>query len=247
MTFFVLWKRQNSNSLYYRQYDAVPQVPQGLAVQPYQQGNTLYAKLTWQLNNEPDVFMKASHAYEIHRRIYLYGNPWTPWTLVSSPGGSVTEFIDYEVQGVGAAEVYIAEYKMKAIDYDDHYSDFSSTVSIDFEEYSPNSPLRGGSNSLAKTTETGDNSFNFIYNLDQNFPNPFNPTTTISYSIKSAGLVTLKVYDMLGVEVAELVNEVKEAGNYLVNFNASELPSGIYFYTLTSGDFASTRKLILLK
>jgi len=83
--------------------------------------------------------------------------------------------------------------------------------------------------------------------LSQNFPNPFNPTTTINCAIKSTGLVTLKVYDILGKEVAELVNEAKDAGNYSVTFNASELPSGIYFYTLTSGNFTATKKLILLR
>jgi hypothetical protein len=85
------------------------------------------------------------------------------------------------------------------------------------------------------------------YSLWQNYPNPFNPNTAIDYSIKSKGLVTLKVYDMLGTEVAELVNENKEAGNYSVDFNASGLPSGIYFYTLTSGNFTASKKLILLK
>lgn len=93
------------------------------------------------------------------------------------------------------------------------------------------------------------------YSLMQNYPNPFNPATTISYSIPNNGLVTLKVYDILGKEVAELVNEIQEAGNYSVTFNASELSnrsgsaltSGIYFYTLTSGNFMTTKKLILLK
>ncbi|KAA0242325.1 MAG: T9SS C-terminal target domain-containing protein [Chlorobiota bacterium] len=85
------------------------------------------------------------------------------------------------------------------------------------------------------------------YSLNQNYPNPFNPTTTISYSIKSAGDVTLKVYDMLGTEVANLVNERQEAGNYSIEFNAAELPSGIYVYRLASGNFMETKKLVLLK
>ncbi|MCU0415538.1 MAG: T9SS type A sorting domain-containing protein [Ignavibacteriaceae bacterium] len=85
------------------------------------------------------------------------------------------------------------------------------------------------------------------YLLEQNYPNPFNPTTTISYTILKYGLVTLKVFDILGTEVAELINEVEEAGSYSVTFNASELPSGIYFYTLTSGNFVDTKKFILLK
>lgn len=85
------------------------------------------------------------------------------------------------------------------------------------------------------------------YILKQNYPNPFNPSTTINYSIKKNGLVTLKVYSILGKEVATLVNENQEAGNYSIKFNASKLPSGIYFYSLKSGGFSSTKKLILLK
>jgi hypothetical protein len=85
------------------------------------------------------------------------------------------------------------------------------------------------------------------FQLYQNFPNPFNPITTIFYSIPKNGLVTLKVYDILGTEVTELLNEVKETGSYSVTFNAADLPSGIYFYTLKSGNFTATKKLILLK
>ncbi|KAA0244619.1 MAG: T9SS C-terminal target domain-containing protein, partial [Chlorobiota bacterium] len=96
--------------------------------------------------------------------------------------------------------------------------------------------------SVNNPTEVVDN-----YELSQNYPNPFNPTTTISYSIKTSGEVSLKVYDMLGTEVASLVNENQEAGNYSVTFNASNLPSGIYVYALTSGNFVDTKKLILLK
>jgi hypothetical protein len=243
--FFVLWKRQNSNSLYYRQYDALPLAPQGLAVQPHQIGNTVYAKLTWQFNIEPDVFIKQYTAYEIWRRILYLGN-WSSWSLVASKSGTVSEFIDNEIQGVGLADVYTVEYKMKARDYNNYVSGFSSTVSIEFQRYSPNAP--GGSGSwVNKSTESGGNNVSYDYALSQNYPNPFNPTTTINYSIKTAGEVTLKVYDMLGTEVASLVNEIKEAGNYSVEFNAVELPSGIYVYRLSTNNFVDTKKLILLK
>jgi photosystem II stability/assembly factor-like uncharacterized protein len=86
-----------------------------------------------------------------------------------------------------------------------------------------------------------------MFKLYQNYPNPFNPTTTIDYSIKQDGLVSLKVYDVLGSEVVSLVNDNQIAGNYLVQFDASNLPSGIYIYRLTSGQFTSSKKLILLK
>ena len=83
--------------------------------------------------------------------------------------------------------------------------------------------------------------------LFQNYPNPFNPATRISYSIKEEGLVTLKIYDVLGKEVVTLVNENKPAGNYEVNWNAFNLPSGMYIYKIQAGSFVQTRKMILLK
>lgn len=85
------------------------------------------------------------------------------------------------------------------------------------------------------------------YNLTQNFPNPFNPVTTIIYEMPERSYVTIKVYDVLGNDIATLVDEEKPAGSYEIEFNGRELSSGIYFYILTSGNFTSTKKLILLK
>ena len=85
------------------------------------------------------------------------------------------------------------------------------------------------------------------YELWQNYPNPFNPTTTIQYAIPKAEHVTLKVYDELGKEVSTLVDENKEAGQYRVNFNGSNLASGIYYYRIAAGDFTEVKKLLLLK
>ena len=85
------------------------------------------------------------------------------------------------------------------------------------------------------------------YALEQNYPNPFNPATQIKYSILSAGNVSLKVYDVLGREVADLVNKHQDAGHYTVNFNASALSSGIYFYRIESGSFVNVKKMMLVK
>ncbi|MCJ7553098.1 MAG: T9SS type A sorting domain-containing protein, partial [Ignavibacteriaceae bacterium] len=85
------------------------------------------------------------------------------------------------------------------------------------------------------------------YNLYQNYPNPFNPNTVINYSIQEAGLVKIKVYDILGREVAILINETKEAGYHSVVFNASNLPSGVYIYTLKVNGYADSKKMLLLK
>ena len=86
-----------------------------------------------------------------------------------------------------------------------------------------------------------------IYSLAQNYPNPFNPSTLINYSLPKAGNVELKVYDVLGREVAVLVNEFKQVGNYSVQFNANNFASGVYFYKLKAGDFVSTKKMLLVK
>jgi hypothetical protein len=86
---------------------------------------------------------------------------------------------------------------------------------------------------------------NFI--LHQNYPNPSNPITTINYEILVPGFISLKVYDDLGREIATLVNEVKLAGIYRVQFNAHNLPSGVYFYKLTAGQFTASKKLVVLK
>jgi len=83
--------------------------------------------------------------------------------------------------------------------------------------------------------------------LLQNYPNPFNPTTSRQYAIGSRQFVTLKVYDLLGIEIATLVNEEKPAGEYEIKFNASGLPSGIYFYQLRSGNYTETKKMVLIR
>jgi photosystem II stability/assembly factor-like uncharacterized protein len=85
------------------------------------------------------------------------------------------------------------------------------------------------------------------FNLVQNYPNPFNPTTTIRFTISDVRFTILKVYDVLGKEVATLVNEEKPAGNYEVEFNGTGLPSGIYFYQLRTSNFVETKKMVFLK
>jgi hypothetical protein len=81
------------------------------------------------------------------------------------------------------------------------------------------------------------------YQLEQNHPNPFNPSTTINFALPKASAVTLKVYDMLGREVATLVNGELQAGFHKVLFDAKDLPSGLYFYRIQAEGFAQTRKL----
>ena len=83
--------------------------------------------------------------------------------------------------------------------------------------------------------------------LAQNYPNPFNPSTTIEYNLVNAGPVKLVVYDLLGREIATIINEVQNAGTHSVTFDASRLVSSVYFYKLEAGDFVSLKKMILIK
>jgi len=85
------------------------------------------------------------------------------------------------------------------------------------------------------------------YSLLQNYPNPFNPSTIISFAVPERTKVILKVYDVLGAEVSELINGIKSPGRYEVEFYSNGLPSGIYFYTIQAGKFTDSKKMILLK
>ena len=114
----------------------------------------------------------------------------------------------------------------------------------------------GGNNYIQQVTEvdigipTGiGNNGNLIsdYTLSQNYPNPFNPTTNIHFTIPKDGNASLKFYDVLGNEVATYYNGFLKAGTYNADFNGTNFSSGVYFYTLTSGDFTATRKMLLVK
>ena len=85
------------------------------------------------------------------------------------------------------------------------------------------------------------------YEVYQNYPNPFNPTTTIIWQMSKAGLVTLKIFDVLGSEVTTLVNEELPTGKHEAAFNASRLSSGVYFYRLRAGEYTAVKKMLLIK
>lgn len=109
-----------------------------------------------------------------------------------------------------------------------------------------------GNNVAQKDINPSDNTTNDNieiknYALFENYPNPFNPSTTIKYQLPQDGFVSLKVFDALGREVKTLANEFKAKGYYTINFDCSGLSSGIYFYQLKSGNFISTKKMVLTK
>ncbi|GBD86929.1 hypothetical protein BMS3Abin03_00854 [bacterium BMS3Abin03] len=142
-------------------------------------------------------------------------------TIGFVPGhGTTTEMQTYNFTDTNVpSENYT--YRLKQIDFNGSY-EYSNEVNIDVS-----TPL--------------------TFTLEQNYPNPFNPSTVIKYSIAEKGFVKLNVYNLLGGKVAALVNDVQEAGRYEITFNASNLASGIYVYSLQSGSFNSVKKMILMK
>ena len=111
--------------------------------------------------------------------------------------------------------------------------------------YIPNIPSY--TQKLMYKNKKNENIYPKKYELSQNYPNPFNPVTNIQFDIPKEGFVTLKVYDILGREVRNIVNEFKQAGSYIVSFDGSALASGIYFYRLESGNFIQVKRMIILK
>jgi hypothetical protein len=106
--------------------------------------------------------------------------------------------------------------------------------------------IEGGNNYISSVDKSG-SEMPRTYNLYQNYPNPFNPSTVISYQIPASVFITLKIFDVLGREVETLVNEHQNAGNHSVQFNATNLASGVYFYKLEAGNYNNTKKLLLVK
>ena len=97
------------------------------------------------------------------------------------------------------------------------------------------------------TTTIADKKVVRDYALAQNYPNPFNPTTQIHFELPQSGFVTLKVFDMVGREVATLVNDPRNSGSYTVRFDATNLSSGLYVYRLSAGSYSSVKKMIVMK
>ena len=228
---FCTWVKWESPKKYmrFRQYDAIPLAPTGLTIT---ENANHHPRLNWNVSPEPDRYQ-----YNVYRLDGYVGGGWQ--YLGQSSGTTYTDQTLSYCHAVPPAtcENYRnVSYRVTVVDYGSHESDPSNEVTA---------RLTGGA--PEKISINPDSKLPIEYSLTQNYPNPFNPTTTINYSLKTAGEVTLKVYDMLGTEVASLVNEYKEAGNYSVEFNASDLPSGMYVYRLSTSNFVDTKKLILLK
>jgi subtilisin family serine protease len=178
-----------------------------------------YVELTWITSTE-----KNNYGFEVQKK--YEGQSYQTIAFISGNGTTTNRITyNYTDKNIQSNRVY---YRLKQIDYNGDIS-YSSEIFVDLQ--TPN---------------------NFI--LYQNYPNPFNPTTSIKFAISSlpdgkasTQLVQLKVYDVLGNEVATLVNEEKSAGIYEVEFNARKFASGVYYYKLQAGDFVQMKKMILMK
>ncbi len=149
------------------------------------------------------------------------------WEKITTTSANDTDWVDWTYT-IGEKD---ASYKIRAIN-GDSFSGWSNTINY----YS--------SKKLGSESES---SIVHSYELEQNFPNPFNPTTTIAFSLKNDSFVTLRVFDILGKNAITLVNENLSAGKHQVEFNGSSIESGIYFYEIQAGLFKDTKKLMLLK
>ena len=225
---FVVWMGPPNENDYikYRQYDAIPLAPQNLTIGA-DPGDGL-VRLNWTANTEEDL-----SNYEVFREVTEFETGWL------SLGTSTSNyFVDQDMYYVPGAGQFHCYYKIRAMDINNNYSDYSSVVSARTEEMGK---LAIGNKSAYSLSDK-------IYDYQlNNYPNPFNPRTNIIYSVKEAGLVQLKVYDLLGREIAILVNENKNPGNYSILFDGSNLPSGIYIYTIKVNDFTAVKKMAFMK
>lgn len=232
-----------------------PSRPMGIKINftecvDYQQ----YPVITWNHNKEPDMLQGANNAYKRYK-IYratsdinnVPGNFQEIADVLISKD-DLPSYTDYTTiasceEGGSYANIYRLRYRVKAVDNTGWASVFSDFVSAMTGKF----PSQDGEGDAIKGPMNNDNITPIYYELSQNYPNPFNPVTKINYAIQKSGLATLKVYDLLGREVASLVNEFKQAGYYSLDFNASNLSSGIYFYKLQANDFTDIKKMVLVK
>ncbi len=230
------------------------------------EGDTIWVDLTSNIGSNFVYCMfiaSNDYIYTHNRRSTDNGQTWTNY--------SVGEFV-YSVAENSAGHIFFGtnEYGQgvyRSTNYGDNWELISNglpspaidinSLAVDSEDY-----LYAGTNgkSIFKTTTSTVTSVEVnrdiptSFSLEQNYPNPFNPSTKISWQIPASlnpsqggTLVTLKVYDMLGKVMVTLVNEEESAGTYAIEFNASQLASGIYFYQLTAGEFKQTKKMVLLR
>ena len=176
--------------------------------------------------------------YRIFRKVRPSGGTTSAEVQIGTVARGTTTFTDYDyvISNVFYYQLY---YDVRA-----YYQPNGSTADPDFiSTFGQIAPsYNDGKKEMVSTAQEKPNEY-----LITNYPNPFNPTTTINYQLPENGFVTIKVYDVLGKEVATPVNENKSAGYYKVDFDASKLTSGVYIYTINVNGFAQSKKMLLMK
>ncbi len=182
-------------------------------------------------NEHPNSYVTK---YQIWRRAKYKKQVTSEPALIGTVNRGTTTFVDYEYAGTNSGFTdWILWYDVKAY--------FALDAAYSDDDY-----VQVFSDGLLQKN-AGVSSILINENKIDNYPNPFNPATIISYQLLNSGYVTLKIYDVTGGEVAELVNEVQNAGNHQIYFNASGLSSGIYIYRIIANGFVDTKKMILTK
>lgn len=201
--------------------DPPPSAPQNLSVS---ESSNEHPLLSWSANTVSDL-----EEYNVYRK---GGYPFVDWTIIATPTSNSYEDTDVTTTYSHGEDFF---YKITAVDNNDNESGYSNTVEIEArlekqmidEEIVEEVPK--------------------VYALNSNYPNPFNPTTQISYQIPNDGFVNLTIYNSLGQEVAVLVDQQQSIGRYSVQFDASNLSSGIYFYRIAAGEFNQVKKMLLVR
>jgi len=207
--------------------DLPPSAPQNLSIAWYNN----HPKLTWDTNGELDI-----KEYKIWK--YAAGSSMIVATVTHTASNTTHSWIDNSVSKPGKFDTSIEySYKVKAIDNSNQESLYSNQVSI------------SGTGGIWKINDEEDSNTEIInkFALESNYPNPFNPTTQISYQLPENSFVNLVVYNTIGQKVAELVNQEQTSGKYTVKFDAADLPSGVYIYKFQAGEFSDVKKMLLTK
>lgn len=217
----------NLYSPFSAEVSTIPAAPTGVVLSS-SSGTYGNIKISWTKNSEANVT-----SYEVYREDVSEGSGWQ---LIGTT--ALNYLIDPQYTYVPNWGITTCNYKVRTKNNILKYSPYSGIASVNAE---PNYKQNGDNPVDDEMTAPVE------YNISQNYPNPFNPSTVIVYDIPEAARVTLKVYDLLGREVANLVDEYKEAGRYSVKFDASRLSTGIYIYKLAANEFQSVKKMNFVK
>ncbi|HRI86511.1 MAG TPA: T9SS type A sorting domain-containing protein, partial [Ignavibacteria bacterium] len=236
-----------------------PSKPMGLVVDYHlETENIMRPILTWNHNMEPDMLNTSNNKkkYKIWRAtstgMNVVPTNYTVHNIVEIDSGTAPSYIDTTIYalgsgwpGMGNTIEYPVRYKIQAVDiYQDTSvrSDFDMAVGLVITDGCAECHEEEGPDSFINDTEIPKE---FV--LYNNYPNPFNPSTSIKFDLPKDVLVSIKIFDILGREVRTLVNDFKTAGRYTVTFSGADLSSGIYYYKIKAGDFEQVRKMMLLK